>query len=141
MLRICKLSPAAIVPSRATPGSAGYDLYSTITVDIPAHGKALIPIDIAIELPAGTYGRIAPRSGLAHQSFIGVGAGVIDRDYRGNIHVLLFNLGGETFHVHKGHRIAQLILECHLIVDVKEVPLLHASDTIRGVGGFMSTGT
>lgn len=140
MLRICKLSSNAITPTRATPDSAGYDLHSTIDVDIPAYGKALIPIDIAIEMPTGTYGRIAPRSGLAHRSFIDVGAGVIDRDYRGNIQVLLFNLGNLPFRVTKGNRIAQLILEQVLMVDVEVVDVLQNTDTTRGDRGFMSTG-
>jgi deoxyuridine 5'-triphosphate nucleotidohydrolase len=140
MLHVCKLSNSAIIPTRGTPGSAGYDLYSAVAIDIPAHGKALIPIDISLGLPEGTYGRIAPRSGLSHQSFIDVGAGVVDRDYRGNIHVLLFNFGESTFTVSKGDRIAQLILERIAIVVIQEVDVLPDESSIRGGGGFMSTG-
>ena len=67
--------------------------------------------DIQIAVPEGTYGRVAPRSGLAHKHFIDVGAGVIDRDYRGNVGVILFNFGTSAFKVNKGDRIAQLICE------------------------------
>jgi dUTP pyrophosphatase len=143
MLRVCRLSTSAILPTRGTPGSAGYDLYSAVTIDIAAHGKALIPLDIALGLPENTYGRIAPRSGLAHQSFIDVGAGVVDRDYRGNVHVLLFNFGEAAFTVSKGDRIAQLIIERIAMVLIEEVNILpdeNESSRIRGSGGFMSTG-
>jgi len=78
---------------------------------IPAHGRALVDTDISIAVPAGTYGRIAPRSGLAVKNFIDVGAGVIDADYRGQLKILLFNHADADFEVKEGDRVAQLILE------------------------------
>ena len=138
MLRICKLSSESTTPVRATKESAGYDLFSPISTTIASHGKQLIALDIAIQVPAGTYGRIAPRSGLAHRSFIDVGAGVIDRDYRGNVSVLLFNFGATPYQIRKGDRIAQLILERICTPPVHEVYAL--CDSERGDGAFMSTG-
>lgn len=78
------LSAKALLPSRGSAGAAGYDLSSAVDVTVPARGKALAPTDLSIALPDGTYGRIAPRSGLAWKNSIDVGAGVIDADYRGN---------------------------------------------------------
>jgi len=85
--------------------------YSAQNTTIPAHGRALVDTDISIAVPAGTYGRIAPRSGLAVKNFIDVGAGVIDADYRGQVKILLFNHADSDFEVKEGDRVAQLILE------------------------------
>lgn len=90
-------------------------------------------------MPEGTYGRVAPRSGLAWKNFIDVGAGVIDQDYRGNVGVILFNHSDTPFEIKKGDRIAQLILERIVHPVVVEADTL--SDTDRGAGGFGSTGT
>jgi dUTP pyrophosphatase len=86
---------------------------------IPGRGKALVETDLAIAVPGGTYGRIAPRSGLASKNHIDTGAGVIDADYRGQVKVLLFNHAGTDFAIKEGDRIAQLILErvCRSCVD------------------------
>ena len=138
MLRICKLSENAITPSRSSDQAAGLDLYSTITTEIAPKEKALISTGIAIECPVGTYGRIAPRSGLAVKYFIDVGAGVIDSDYRGDVKVLLLNLGNSPFKVHKGDRIAQLIIERILIPEIEVVDVLRGSQ--RGENGFGSSG-
>ena len=73
---------------------------------VPARGKALIRTGLAFSIPEGSYGRIAPRSGLAAKNFIDVGAGVIDSDYRGEVRVLLFNHSTEDFKVTEGDRIA-----------------------------------
>jgi dUTP pyrophosphatase len=79
-LQIKKLSPAAKTPTRGSEFAAGYDMYAVRATTIPARGKALVDTDIAMAVPAGTYGRIAPRSGLAAKNFIDTGAGVIDAD-------------------------------------------------------------
>ncbi|KAM5290806.1 deoxyuridine 5'-triphosphate nucleotidohydrolase, mitochondrial-like [Glossophaga mutica] len=105
---------------------------------VPPMEKALVKTDIQIALPAGCYGRVAPRSGLAAKHFIDVGAGVIDEDYRENIGVVLFNFGKEMFEVKKGDRIAQLICERIYYPEIEEVQGL--DDTNRGTGGFGSTG-
>ena len=106
---------------------------------IPSRGKALVPTDISISIPQGTYARIAPRSGLAHKHFIDVGAGVIDEDYRGSVGVILFNFGDQAFEVQQGDRIAQLILE-RIEADAVVEEVQELDDTVRGEGGFGSTG-
>uniref|UniRef100_A0A5F8HJG8 Deoxyuridine 5'-triphosphate nucleotidohydrolase n=1 Tax=Monodelphis domestica TaxID=13616 RepID=A0A5F8HJG8_MONDO len=120
------------------PWAAGYDLYSAYDYTIPAMEKALVKTDIQIPLPPGCYGRVAPHSALATKHFIDVGAGVIDEDYGGNVGVVLFNFGKETFEVKKGDRIAQLICEWVFYPELEEVQGL--DDTERGSGGFGSTG-
>uniref|UniRef100_A0A7N0TXQ6 Deoxyuridine 5'-triphosphate nucleotidohydrolase n=1 Tax=Kalanchoe fedtschenkoi TaxID=63787 RepID=A0A7N0TXQ6_KALFE len=136
--KVKKLSEKAVLPTRASPLSAGYDLSSAVEAKIPARGKALVPTDLSIAIPEGTYARIAPRSGLAWKHAIDVGAGVIDADYRGPVGVILFNHSDVEFEVKEGDRIAQLILEKILTPEVVEVEDL--DDTVRGAGGFGSTG-
>ncbi|WOH05942.1 hypothetical protein DCAR_0625365 [Daucus carota subsp. sativus] len=136
--RIKKLSEKAILPSRGSPLSAGYDLSSASDVKVPARGKALVPTDLSIAVPEGTYARIAPRSGLAWKHSIDVGAGVIDADYRGPVGVILFNYSDVDFEVKAGDRIAQLIIEQIVTPEVTEVDDLDL--TVRGAGGFGSTG-
>ncbi|XP_072479369.1 deoxyuridine 5'-triphosphate nucleotidohydrolase, mitochondrial [Notamacropus eugenii] len=137
-LRFSRLSEHATAPSKGSARAAGYDLYSAYDYTIPAMEKAIVKTDIQISLPPGCYGRVAPRSGLAAKHFIDVGAGVIDEDYRGNVGVVLFNFGKETFEVKKGDRIAQLICERVFYPELEEVQGL--DDTERGAGGFGSTG-
>jgi len=138
-LLITKLCNYAVIPSLATDGSVGFDLTSTESVTIPTHSNKLISTGIAISLPRNTYGRIAPRSGLSYKKNCHVGAGVIDRDYRGEIKVLMFNLSDEDeLVIDKGTRIAQLIIENCVTPPVLEVDNLDA--TVRGDGGFGSTG-
>ena len=93
---------------------------------------------LPVALPSGTYARIAPHSGLATQSFIDVGAGVVDSDYLGEIKVVLFNHSADDFVVQASDRIAQLILERIRTPHVKKVATL--DDTDHGAGGFGSTG-
>ncbi|KAL1348633.1 deoxyuridine 5'-triphosphate nucleotidohydrolase [Arachis hypogaea] len=138
LLRVKKLSDNAVLPSRASPLSAGYDLSSAVETKIPARGKALVATDLSISIPEGTYARIAPRSGLALKHSIDVGAGVIDADYRGPVGVILFNHSDVDFEVKVGDRVAQLILEKIVTPDVVEVEDLDS--TVRGEGGFGSTG-
>lgn len=138
VLKVKKLSERAILPTRSSEFAAGYDLASASDIVIPARGKGIAPTDLAIAVPAGTYGRVAPRSGLAWKKFVDIGAGVIDADYRGNVGVVLFNHGAEDLEIKRGDRIAQLVLECILTPDVVEVEEL--DDTARGAGGFGSTG-
>ncbi|XP_010515014.1 PREDICTED: deoxyuridine 5'-triphosphate nucleotidohydrolase [Camelina sativa] len=136
--KVKKLSEKAVLPTRGSSLSAGYDLSSAADSKVPARGKALIPTDLSIAVPEGTYARIAPRSGLAWKHSIDVGAGVIDADYRGPVGVILFNHSDVEFDVKLGDRIAQLIIEKIVTPDVVEVQDL--DDTVRGEGGFGSTG-
>ncbi|XP_028075598.1 uncharacterized protein LOC114277843 [Camellia sinensis] len=106
-----RLCPEAKGPSRSTDGAVGYDLSSTAKIFIQPQDRCLIPTGIALQIPFGMYGRIAPRSGLALQHGIHVGAGVIDPDYRGEVKVLLFNFDLKMFKIQPGQRIAQIIFE------------------------------
>ncbi|KWU47588.1 dUTP diphosphatase [Rhodotorula sp. JG-1b] len=133
-----RLSQTAQLPTRGSALAAGYDLYSAEDKTVLAQGKALISTGLAIAVPEGTYGRVAPRSGLASKYMIDTGAGVIDADYRGEVKVLLFNLSQSDFEVKQGDRVAQLILERIVTPDVQEVESL--AETGRGAGGFGSTG-
>lgn len=137
-LRFVKLSANAKTPTRGSEGAVGYDLYSAYDYIIPSKGKCLCKTDIVLATPDGCYGRIAPRSGLAVNYFIDVGAGVIDRDYRGNVAVLLFNFGNEEYRVVKQHRIAQIILERVFTAELQECDYLE--ETQRNSSGFGSTG-
>lgn len=138
MLQVKVLSDNAMIPTRGSPLAAGYDLSSAIDIVIPAQGKATIPTNLAFAFPEGVYGRIAPRSGLAHKHHLDVGAGVIDADYRGDVGVVLFNHAETDFKVNRGDRIAQLILECYKVADLEVVERLEA--TVRGNQGYGSTG-
>jgi dUTP pyrophosphatase len=88
-----KLNENAVLPKKGSTGAAGYDLFSSEDVLVPAGGKAKVPTGLSWMVPPNTYGRVAPRSGLAWKNSINVGAGVIDEDYRGEICVILFNHG------------------------------------------------
>jgi dUTP pyrophosphatase len=96
-LRVKKLAPEATIPTRGSASAAGFDLYASRESVVPARGKAMVDTDIAIALPEGTYGRVAPRSGLAAKHSIDTGAGVIDVDYRGPRKVILFNFSDVDF--------------------------------------------
>ena len=119
MLLVKKKDPNAVIPIRATPGSAGYDLTSVEShIILPGH-RAVVSTGLSIAVPEGTYGRVAPRSGLAVRNGLNVGAGVVDSDYRGEVKVVLFNHDiNNTYEVKPGHRIAQLILEKIVCEDV-----------------------
>ncbi|KAI3782379.1 hypothetical protein L2E82_12424 [Cichorium intybus] len=138
LFRVKKLSEKAVLPARGSSLAAGYDLSSATETKVPARGKALVPTDLSIAVPEGTYARIAPRSGLAWKHSIDVGAGVIDADYRGPVGVILFNHSDTDFEVKTGDRIAQLIIEKIITPEVMEVDDLDS--TVRGAGGFGSTG-
>jgi len=137
-LGVKKLTNNAILPTRGSSGAVGYDIYSTDNVTIPPTHRALVGTGIAILLPEGVYGRVAPRSGLAVKHGIQVGAGVIDPDYTGEVKVVLFNHGDREFVIKEGDRIAQLVLERCDTPEVWEIDNLE--ETLRGSGGFGSTG-
>ncbi|ORY76305.1 deoxyuridine 5'-triphosphate nucleotidohydrolase [Protomyces lactucae-debilis] len=137
-LQVKLLSDTARAPTRGSSHAAGYDLYASAEASIPAGGRALVPLGISVAVPEDCYARIAPRSGLAVKAGISTGAGVVDCDYRGEVRVLLFNHGSETFKVAVGDRIAQMILEKVWTPEVEVVETL--AETVRGAGGFGSTG-
>ena len=133
-----RLSPNAILPSRGSEYAAGLDLYSPTAGIVLPQQRLLVPLDISIELPGNTYGHILPRSGLALKHGIHIGAGVIDEDYRGNVGVLLFNLGDQPYTFFPGDRIAQLVVKSYERVDV--VSAVNLEESQRGNGGFGSSG-
>lgn len=143
ILKFHKLTDNAFTPILGSSESAGYDLHAAYDQTIKVGERKLIKTDLQIALPDNTYGRIAPRSGLAYKHGIDVMAGVIDKDYRGNVGVLLVNLdfmNQKDFEVKKGDRIAQLVIEqCVLNTDLVEC-VNGCDDTDRGEGGFGSTG-
>jgi dUTP pyrophosphatase len=131
------------LPGYATEGSAGMDLLAAVAADmVLAPGKrALVPTGISIALPSGFEAQIRPRSGLALRSGITVlnAPGTIDADYRGEVGVVLANLGAEPFIVRRGEKIAQLVIAPVTRATWWEVSALPPSG--RGAGGFGSTGT
>jgi dUTP pyrophosphatase len=127
----------ALIPTRGSEHSAGYDLYSYEENSILSGETKLFNTGISFTVPEGTYGRIAPRSGLSKKGLL-VNAGVIDRDYTGPVKVMLHNLSHDTYIVKKKDRIAQLILEKIKVSTIEEVEELVKTD--RGSGGFGSTG-
>ncbi|GFH45233.1 hypothetical protein CTEN210_01707 [Chaetoceros tenuissimus] len=135
-LQVKPLTTEATIPTKGTSGSAGYDLYSTKDISIEPGTATLIPTDIAIKVPKGTYARIAPRSSLALKG-LDTMAGVIDSDYTGNVKVLLENRSKATQHIQKGQRIAQMIIENIRETDIEIVETLQP--TKRGTKGFGST--
>ena len=138
-MEVKRLSTHGILPRRATPGSAGFDLFCSDAVTLGPGDLVCVPTGIAVQVPPGTYGRIAPRSGVTVKHHVHVGAGVIDRDYTGEIKVVLYNLGKNSVTFQAFDRIAQLILEKIDLPEIREVQEL--GETSRGHGGFGSTGT
>ena len=140
---IKRLSKEVSLPKYETSGSSGMDLAANIdaNINIDPGKTAIIPTGLALSIPKGFEVQIRPRSGLAAKQKISVlnTPGTIDADYRGEIKVILINLGHEPFRVEKGLRIAQMVV-CPIVqAQLKEVDDL--SETERGKGGFGSTGT
>lgn len=131
-----------LLPSYQTEGASGMDLRADIgeEVTIPPLGRALVPTGIAVAIPHGMEGQVRPRSGLAIRSGITClnAPGTIDSDYRGEICVILVNLGAEPFSVRRGDRVAQLVFSSVARATWREVEIL--PPTVRGEGGFGHTG-
>ncbi len=131
------------LPRYMSPDAAGLDLLADVDADVGLEpgARALVPTGIAIALPAGYEAQVRPRSGLASRAGVTVlnAPGTIDADYRGEIQVLLINLGGEPTTVRRGERIAQLVVAPVARLVWREVAALPESG--RGDGGFGSTGT
>ena len=138
-LIVKKMNILGTVPVRGSARAAGYDLFAAYDYTVAARDRCLVSTNIAVAIPDGYYGRIAPRSSLALRNGIDVGAGVIDSDYRGNVSVVLFNHSDTKFQISSGDRIAQLIITKIATPDVIVVDEFEDC-TARGVGGFGSTG-
>ena len=140
ILKVRKLCPGARLPHYAHPGDAGLDLCAAETCTLLPGESRIVKTGIAIELPPQTEAQVRPRSGLAakHQVTVLNTPGTIDEGYRGEVGVILINHGRVPFAVQDGLKIAQLVVQPVLHVDVQEADAL--SDTPRGAGGFGSTG-
>lgn len=125
-------------PAQARQGDAGYDLASMEGYVLEPGEREPFRTGVAVAIPEGYVGYIKPRSGLAFRHGIDVLGGVIDSGYRGEILVILINLGQEDFTVSPGDRIAQLVIQPVMAVDFEDV--LTLPDSVRGGGGFGSTG-
>lgn len=144
-IRISRLNPNESdinLPAYATPDSSGMDIYAGVENDIiirPGE-TVLIPTGFMIEVPNGYEAQIRPRSGLALKNRITVlnSPGTIDSDYRGEVRIILSNFGEKDFTVHRGDRIAQMVITP--VVQAKWDEVLSLEDTKRGAGGFGHTG-
>jgi len=138
MLKVKRLSPDAVLPTVAHPGEdIGYDLYSAEDLILAAHGAAGVHTGIAIEFSPPAGGIVKTRSGMAKKRLM-CNAGVIDAGYRGEVIILMENLGDQPYEVRKGDKIAQLLEHPFLAGEVVESEL---SDAARGAKGFGSTGS
>ena len=141
-LKISSIHPDVIAPEYESTGAAGMDLRAFLDKDISISplGRVKIPTGLRIEIPAGYEGQVRPRSGLAYKFGITVlnSPGTIDSDYRGDLDVILVNLGEQTYTVKNGDRIAQLVIAPAIRADVLQAAELSATE--RGGGGFGSTG-
>lgn len=143
-MNVKKLSDKAVIPSKGSNGAAGYDLYTTESYELKPGERKAFKTDIALAIPEGYYGRVAPRSGLAVKHGIDVLAGVIDSDYRGEILVALINLGDKPVQLPvikdgKETAIAQIIFEAHGTVTDGFNVVDDLTATQRGAGGFGSS--
>ena len=131
------------MPAPASAGASGLDLPAAVSSKIVLEpgARALVGCGLALEIPAGWEGQVRPRSGLAARHGVTVlnAPGTIDSDYRGEVKVILINLGDEPFTIERGDRIAQLVL-CEVAQGVEVSELEQLSSTSRGGGGFGSTG-
>ena len=143
-VRVLRLAHGADLPLPAyqSAGAAGLDLTAAVDelVVVPPMGRAMVPTGLAIALPAGFEAQVRPRSGLAARHGVTVlnSPGTIDEDYRGEIKVILVNLGNEAFMISRGDRIAQMVIAPVTQARLVEVETL--DETARGAGGFGSTG-
>jgi dUTP pyrophosphatase len=137
-LHFKRLHPEARLPARGSAYAAGLDLCAVERVVIEPGGRAAVRTGLAVAIPRGFYGRVAPRSGLAVRHGLDVLAGVIDSDYRGEILCALVNLGREPFLVEPGARVAQLIVEA--VATPEPAWAEDLEETERGAAGFGSTG-
>ena len=140
VLRFRRIHPAAVLPSYAHPSDAGMDVRSVDEVVIPAGKRALVHTGLVMLLPPGYEAQVRPRSGLALKFGVTVlnTPGTIDSGYRGEVGVILINLGDEDFTVHTGDKIAQLVIAPVTQPETAETDVVDETD--RGAGGFGSTG-
>ena len=138
VLRFKQLDSRAVLPRRGSTLAAGLDVCSIEELNIEPKQRVMARTGLAVAIPPGFYGRIAPRSGLASKNGLDVLAGVIDSDYRGEVCCVIYNTGDEAINLPAGSKICQLIVE-HIITP-EAAWATELDDTARGAGGFGSTG-
>src|SRR5215207_9322907 len=138
VLRFKKLDPRAVLPHRGSALAAGLDISSIERIELGPKHRISARTGLAVAIPPGFYGRIAPRSGLAAKNGLDVLAGVIDSDYRGEVCCLLYNTSDELIQLAAGSKICQLIVE--QIITPEAAWASDLDETARGAGGFGSTG-
>ena len=136
-LRVKKIHPEAKLPAYAHAGDAGFDLFSCVDYELAAGEVKAIATGIQMAIPPGHVGLVWDKSGISLKGVHRL-AGVVDAGYRGEVQVVLVNLGREPYAVKKGMKIAQMLIQPVQAVDIEEAPDL--DDTARGRGGFGSTG-
>lgn len=141
-LKIEKLAHCKELPQYQTPGSAGMDIRAAINgpITLQSLERALIPTGFKIELPAGYEAQIRPRSGMAIKHGISMinSPGTIDEDYRGEVKIAVVNLSKDAYTIEPNERIAQMVIT--KVEQPQIIPVLKVSETLRGAGGFGSTG-
>lgn len=137
-IKLKKLHKDAEMPKRATSGAVGYDLCAIYEEVIFPKTTKIIKTGLAVELPVGYEMQIRPRSGISVKTDCIVILGTIDSDYRGEIGIIIKNIGIENFHIKKGDRLAQAVINKVELIEFEETDDLE--DTKRGTGGFGHTG-
>jgi len=139
-LKVVRLDPEAVLPAYAHPGDAGLDLAAAGDVRLEPGERAAVPTGLAVAVPTGWVGLVHPRSGLARREGVTVAnaPGTIDSGYRGELQVLLINLGDQPVELRRGDRVAQLLLQP--VGAARVVEVVELDGTARGDGGFGSTG-
>lgn len=137
-MRLKRLIEGLPTPSRESEGAGGYDIHAAESVTLAPGERRLVSTGFVWEIPAGMVGLVRPRSGLAVKQGLHVMAGVVDSDYRGEVKVLLLNLGDEDIVIETGDRVAQMVITIHYAGELSVVDDLKA--TSRGAGAFGSTG-
>ncbi len=139
-LFIKKLYSNSIIPTKGSAEAAGYDLYArldNLNLIIEPHSSVLVSTGVAMKIPYGYYGRIAPRSGFSVKTGLVINAGVIDSDYRGEVKILFQNYSDKYIAINNGDKIAQIVIE--KIAHCKIVEVEDLDNTARGSNGFGST--
>ena len=141
VVKVKRLVPESQLPMQAKEGDAAFDLHSVVEYTLRSGESYGVPTGIALEIPHGYEGQVRPRSGLALKKGITItnAPGTIDSGYRGEVKVIVHNLGKEAFHITKGMRIAQLAIRP--VPEVRFIEVIDLEDSDRGTGGFGSTGT
>jgi len=133
------LSDNAKSPVRGTPGSSGLDVFSPVEVTVPKRGDCLIPLDLRFEIPFGWDLSVYNKSGISTKKKLTKGAELIDSDYRGTVHIHFFNNSDNDVHIKIGDKIAQLVMREVWMGELEKSNNIE-TETIRGAGGFGSTG-